>query len=359
MIDSLSVGGAERVAVNLANGLAEVGVNSYLCATRREGDLLVALNPNVSYLFLNRKGKIGIGSIIRLIQYCKMNRIELIHAHSTSLLLGFLVCCVLPIRLVWHNHYGNSVNLKKKDLFCYRLLHKKVSFSFFVTNNLFHWGVKQLGLTAKNAVYLPNYPDIQSNKLCSDTPLSQLQGKFIVSLANLRQEKDHLSLIKAFEQLSREYDEWFLVLIGRDFKDDYSQEINIAIERKGLKNRVIILGVRNDVFDLLTKCQIGVISSKWEGLPVSLLEYGFAGLPVVSTSVGEIPQVLGNGKYGILVPPQDSSALAEGLGLLMGSLSMREEKGSCFRSHILASYSKESVIGQLLSVYNKILACDK
>lgn len=359
LIDSLSVGGAERVAVNLANGLAEAGVQSYLCATRQEGDLLQSLRNDVVYLFLNRKGKVGIYSILNLIRFCKANQIELIHAHSTSLFLGFVVSCFSSVKLVWHNHYGNSVNVKKFDLGVYRFLQKKVSYSLFVTADLFQWGVCRLGLTGENAVYLPNYPDIQCQSLSLNTPLDNLEGKFIVSLANLRKEKDHITLIKAFGQLSGEFNDWFLVLIGRDFDDECSKDINDLIKSMGLTDRIIKLGVRRDVLSLLKKCHIGVLSSKWEGLPVSLLEYGFAGLPVVSTSVGEIPQVLGHGTYGTLVPPQDSKALAYGLRLLMSSHFFREESGRSFRRHIQENYSKESVIRQLLMVYKKILARDE
>ena len=127
----------------------------------------------------------------------------------------------------------------------------------------------------------------------------------------------------------------------------------------GLKNRVLKLGVRRDVLNLLKRCHIGVVSSKWEGLPVSLLEYGFAGLPVVSTSVGEIPQVLSYGAYGTLVPPEDSMALADGLRLLMSSHFLREESGRSFCRHIEENYSKESVIRQLLVIYKRILARDE
>ncbi len=359
LIDSLSVGGAERVAVNLANGLAEAGVQSYLCATRQEGDLLQSLRKDVDYLFLNRKGKIGISSISSLIRYCQVNRIDLIHAHSTSLLLGFVVSCFYSVKLVWHNHYGNSVNIDKFDLWVYRILHRKVSYSLFVTADLFQWGVGRLGLTGGNAVYLPNYPDIQCQLSNQDIPLDLVDGKFIVSLANLRKEKDHLTLIKAFGQLSVEFDDWFLVLIGRDFEDDCSTEINDLIKNMGLKNRVIKLGVRRDVLNLLKRCHIGVVSSKWEGLPVSLLEYGFAGLPVVSTSVGEIPEVLGHGAYGTLVPPEDSKSLADGLRLLMSSHFLREESGRSFCRHIEENYSKESVIRQLLVIYKKIMSRDE
>ena len=64
IIDSLKAGGAERMAVNIANVLAKEGHDSHLCVTRKEGLLQQAIDPEVAYLFLNKKGKIGWRAIL-------------------------------------------------------------------------------------------------------------------------------------------------------------------------------------------------------------------------------------------------------------------------------------------------------
>jgi glycosyltransferase involved in cell wall biosynthesis len=358
LIDSLSVGGAERVAVNFANGLAERGIGSFLCASRQEGGLLNQINKDVKYIFLNRKGRFDIDSVRALLKICKENKIDIIHAHSTSLFLGFAISCLSNIKLVWHNHYGNSVNMPWFWLFIYRILLLKVSYSFFVTSDLYQWGLNKLWLKKNKAFYLPNYPELKIENNISDLFFSN-SNKYIVSLANLRKEKDHLSLIDAFSELADEFKDWNLLLVGRDFNDDYSESLFNSIRSKGLSDKIKVLGVRNDIFNILSRCQIGVISSQWEGLPVSLLEYGISGLPVVSTSVGEIPEVLANGEYGILVPPRNSNALANGLKMLMGSQYERDRLGHCFHKHVVANYSKDSALNQLFATYKSILTDDK
>ncbi len=355
LIDSLSVGGAERVAVNFANALAENGVDSFLCSTRKEGDLRRLLGNDVGYLFLNRKGRFDIKSVKRLIEFCKDNNIDIIHAHSTSLLLAFIVGWFCKVKLVWHNHYGNSVQLSSLSLTVYRLLLSRVSYSFFVTVGLYDWGVNKLGLNKNKSQYLPNYPDIRPSGSDIDSQLNDTNRKFIVSLANLRPEKNHPLLIEAFGRLSDDFKEWSIVFIGRDFNDDYSGTVKRIINENGLAHRVLLLGVRNDIYNLLSKCHIGVVSSNWEGLPVSLLEYGLVGLPVVATAVGEIPEVLKNGKYGLLVESGNCDALAQTLKKMMESHSLREQYGHDFHNHVIANYSKEAVVEQLVNVYNIIL----
>ena len=90
IIDSLEAGGAERMAVNYANGLAEIIEFSGLISTRNEGNLLYNLNSSVNYLFLNKKSALDFSALYRLKKYCKLNKIEFVHAHSSSFFIAFL-----------------------------------------------------------------------------------------------------------------------------------------------------------------------------------------------------------------------------------------------------------------------------
>ncbi len=84
LIDSLETGGAERMAINYANTLAEVIPLSALVATRKEGALKEQLSDKVTYLFLNKKGRLGLSAVLRLRKFILQHKIDVIHAHSTS-----------------------------------------------------------------------------------------------------------------------------------------------------------------------------------------------------------------------------------------------------------------------------------
>src|SRR5690606_8062207 len=91
LIDSLRPGGAEKMAVNIANALLPHVEGSYLCCTRQEGMLKEEIKSEVGYLFLNKKNRMDPKAIIRLRRYIKENEIDIIHAHSTSFFLAGLL----------------------------------------------------------------------------------------------------------------------------------------------------------------------------------------------------------------------------------------------------------------------------
>ncbi|MBX9808590.1 MAG: alpha-1,4-N-acetylgalactosamine transferase, partial [Flavobacteriaceae bacterium] len=80
VIDSLEAGGAERMAVNYANALAEKIHFSGLVTTRKEGALLDQLSKDVPYLFLNKKNAIDLKSLFKLRKFVQINKVEVIHA---------------------------------------------------------------------------------------------------------------------------------------------------------------------------------------------------------------------------------------------------------------------------------------
>ena len=96
IIDSLEAGGAERMAVNYANALADEIDFSGLVATRKEGTLSNQINQKVSYLFLNKKRAIDIKALIRLRNFVIKNKVTHLHAHSTSFFIAFLVKIMIP-----------------------------------------------------------------------------------------------------------------------------------------------------------------------------------------------------------------------------------------------------------------------
>jgi glycosyltransferase involved in cell wall biosynthesis len=89
------------------------------------------------------------------------------------------------------------------------------------------------------------------------------------------------------------------------------------IERLGLHDTVQLLGLRSDVPDLLAASDVAVLSTNSEGSPLSVMEYMDAGLPVVATRVGGIPDLIDDGVEGLLVEPQDPAGLGDAIARLL------------------------------------------
>ena len=117
LIDSLEAGGAERMAVNYANALAQSVDFSGLIVSRKEGPLLKQVHGDVSYLFLGKKRVFDIKSLVTLRKFVTTNDVEVVHAHSTSFFLAFLLKLTNPkVKLLWHDHYGDSEFLSQRPI---------------------------------------------------------------------------------------------------------------------------------------------------------------------------------------------------------------------------------------------------
>ncbi|WNH10940.1 glycosyltransferase [Thalassobellus suaedae] len=162
-----------------------------------------------------------------------------------------------------------------------------------------------------------------------------------------------MNLLAAFKKVNKEHPDWSLHLVGSYAEDDYYNEIKIFIEKNKLENHVFIYGSCADVYHVLTQSTIGVLSSKSEGLPVALLEYGLAKLPVVATYVGDCGLVISNKDTGILVEPENHQSLAEALISYINDLDLRQQFAENFQNKVKASFSESSSIEALMNLYKK------
>ncbi|MEN3322500.1 glycosyltransferase [Mariniflexile soesokkakense] len=351
LIDSLEVGGAERVAVNIANALSSKIEGSYLCATREEGLLKEALNNQVIFLCLNKQSTIDLKAIFKLSKFVKAEKIDVIHAHSSSFFLATIIKFFNDnLKVVWHDHYGNSEFLESRKFKVLKICSTYFSHVFSVNKQLKQWA--QLNLKSKSVSYLPNFAVI--NNEIPETALYGNDKKRIVCLANFRAQKDHLTLLNAFKIVTKKHNDWSLHLVGKDFNDSCSEAVKLFVLNNKLENNVFIYGSKTDTFHVLSQSSIGVLASKSEGLPLALLEYGLAKLPVIATSVGECLEVIDDNCNGLLVQSEDFKQLSKVLIKYIENKELREKHALCYNKHIQNNYSEAAQIKTILKTYNNI-----
>jgi glycosyltransferase involved in cell wall biosynthesis len=350
LIDSLNPGGAEMMAVNIANGLAEKGIKSYICATRLEGDLKEKLSNRVGYLFLNKQSALDLKAILKLRRFIKRNQISIIHAHSSSYFIAVLMKLVSPkLKIFWHDHYGNSENLKDRTKFPLKLMSNLFDGVISVNEKLERWTAQNLNV--KNVYVLSNFASFNST-IPKITFLEGNENKRIICLANLRKQKDHINLLKAFTNVYKKKRDWTLHLVGIDLKDNYSDSIKLFINKYQLTNSVFLYGSREDIESILKQATIGVLSSKSEGLPVALLEYGLAKLPVVVTDVGDCANVILDEVNGLVVLPNNSKQLEEAILKQIAHKNSAKIMGEKLFETVVSKFSKEKYISKLIKIYN-------
>jgi len=346
LIDSLDAGGAERMAVNYANALSDKIAFSGIVATRKEGVLKKEIKQIEAYAFLGRKNKFDFKAIILFLNFIKKHQVQIVHAHGSSYFFGVLAKLFNPkIKLIWHDHYGNraedhkqKVVLKICSIFFYKIL--------TVNEDLRIWSLKNLN--CKNVFFIPNFSDLKTTE--EKTNLKGMHDKRIVCLANLKNPKNHITLIEAFISSEIHKENWTLHLIGKDFKDNYSNELKSIIKENSLENAIFIYDACQDIKFILSQANIGVLSSTYEGFPVTLLEYAEAKLTVVSTNAGFCKNMVHNQKNGLLFNPLDSSNLSNHLKYLTHNPEICTNFASLFQIEMENNYSKEVVIRNYINL---------
>ncbi|MFD2909746.1 glycosyltransferase [Flavobacterium ardleyense] len=347
LIDSLEPGGAERMAVSYANGLGNLVSFSGLVATRVEGDLKFKINNQGTYLFLKRKKTIDFSALFKFRKYLVQNKVDIVHAHSTSVFFAFLIKILLPrIQIIWHDHYGNSelLQIRKNKIL------KFISLFLFgiisVNRNLENWAKQNL--YCKNLIYLPNFTTQENEEVVSKTKLKGIDGKRILCLANLRPQKNHQLLIEVAEELFKIHPDWTFHLVGKDFDDSYSKEIKAMISAKNLHDTVFLYGSKNDISSIISQSSIGVLTSISEGLPVALLEYGRGNLSVVCTDVGEVSTVINSDESGVLVKSNDAISFLKALIYLINNPTVRSSHGQKLFEESCNVYAEQPVLNKYL-----------
>lgn len=349
LIDSLRPGGAEKMAVNIANALLPHVERSYLCCTRQEGMLKEEIKTEVGYLFLNKKTSLDPKAILKLRKYIHENKIDIVHAHSTSYFLaGILKLSGSSFKLIWHDHYGESEFLEKRRHKVLKKFSRLFDGIISVNTDLKNWAVENLH--CKNVIELKNFiPEPEPSKT-SNIKLKGDESTFkIICVANLRPQKDHLNLLQAFEMLDPEMNV-SLHLIGENPVTPYSARVIKAIKDSPMKQKIFYYGCQPEIIPLLKQADLGVLASRSEGLPLVLIEYGLAGIPVVCTHVGQCTAVLEG--YGELVERENPVALSRGILKSFTTSAVAKRNSEAFSRKMTRIYSEKVVIKTLLKFYN-------
>lgn len=171
----------------------------------------------------------------------------------------------------------------------------------------------------------------------------------LVTVGRLTPQKDPLTLLEACRLLKTDYK---LIMVG---DGELRAKVEEFVTRNNLRDKVIITGERNDIPEILAAGDIFVLDSRWEGLPLVIIEAEIAGLPVVASRVGGVPELIEDGVTGFLVPPRKPEVLADKLRELLGDTNLRRRVGSAAREKALREFTFERMLTKTRQLYEDIL----
>ncbi|HVU33470.1 MAG TPA: N-acetyl-alpha-D-glucosaminyl L-malate synthase BshA [Opitutaceae bacterium] len=173
----------------------------------------------------------------------------------------------------------------------------------------------------------------------------------LVHLSNLRPVKRIDLLLDAVARVRSRHAFKLLILAGGDFTPFVDH-----VRRLGISDRVVVRERVNDIEDYLQLADLGVFTSESESFCLSLLEVMFFGRPSVATAVGGIPEVVEDGRSGVLVPPGDTDALARALEAMLDDPARRLALGRAALARARENFSAEAIVPQYETLYRRVCA---
>ncbi|KAA0890485.1 glycosyltransferase [Oryzomonas rubra] len=177
-------------------------------------------------------------------------------------------------------------------------------------------------------------------------------GYTLGAIGRFSREKGFDRLIEAVAILAQKRQDIRLVILG---DGDLRRELEQKVRELGLENRVLMPGYRENARSYLPFFRVFVLSSLTEGLPLVLLEAMQAGVPVVATSVGGVPEVLQHGKAGILVPAPRAVDLSEGIGRVMMDEALAAEMADRCKKIVVSTYSSRAMAENYAKIYTRLV----
>ena len=142
-----------------------------------------------------------------------------------------------------------------------------------------------------------------------------------------------------------------LLMIG---DGELRPQVEDFIHQNELEDRVVLMGTRYDVPDILAASDIFVLPSRWEGLPYVVIEASMAGLPVVASRVGGIPELVEDSVTGLLVPPGNPEALSEAIQRLLDNEDLRHQMGQAGREKALREFTSDHMLAETDKIYEGV-----
>jgi L-malate glycosyltransferase len=331
---------------------------------------------NISYIDVSDRRLIDLSCILKLSRVLREQKIDIVHAHDDkSSLYAFLLKLINPrIKIMYTAHcYCKFTRADFSSLNEYMLFHMRKAARYFLlarsnrpilaVSEAVRRNLIEDGLSSDDVVTLHNGIDThhwqRSNiKQTLKTEFELPQDAFLIgTVARIAYEKDFPTFFKVAESVRQKYHKVWFVIVG----DGEGNELEKAKQRAydcGVIDYVFFTGHRNDLLDVYASFDLFLMTSISEGLPNTILEAMAMEVPVVSTSVGGVSEVVLDRKTGFLCSYKDVSGLANDIGQLIENKDLRQTFAKNSREHICKHFSFDERVKKMEMLYKSFIYPD-
>jgi glycosyltransferase involved in cell wall biosynthesis len=362
IISSSGMYGAEAVILNMSRMLLDSSHGSVL------GVFSNSSNPNhqlheralkdgfVSHL-IPCNGQIDSSTIVAIRELAGRTGADVVHAHGFKADIYVYLALRgrgIPFVSTCHTWYDNDLTVTlygKLDRLVLRAFARVVAVSDEVKQRLLKAGVRNEKIRmVRNGIDLRPFTGAAPSLRGEDPAL------LVGLVGRLSWEKGVEFFLMAAARVLAQFPSAEFVVVG---EGPDREKLERTIDELKIRDSVRMLGRRDDMPAVYASLDIMVSSSRQEGLPMAILEGMASSLPLVASSVGEVPTVVADGVTGLLVPAEDVERLSAGIVKLLGDRAKREQFGAAARKLIEDEYSAERMTADYLRVYDEAIATVK
>lgn len=376
LVDNLSVGGAEQLAVRIANGLAKSGKPAFVYVLRDTGPLVDRLDPNVTLRVMDiHRSQITnpikfIASLIdghrKFSRQIKADNVTVVQSHLTHANFWNLLLSIAGVTIGFptiHNNqefqYGSSGLKGRLAKIAYKLMLSKCGGVIACSQEVRSSLIEELGvddpgeklITVTNGVDIPERISEQLRvKVRAGFSLTP-EAPVVLGAGRLTYQKNFSVLVDAAKMVKEKVPDVKFIVGG---EGELRTDLEAQIARLNLEDTVLLPGNIMNLPEMMQSADLFVLPSKYEGLPLVLLEAMASGLPAVGSSIKGTIDVIENGKNGLLTELDDVDGLANAIIKLLTDRNRRMKMSVEAIETISSKFSFNSLLNKLENIYGRV-----
>ena len=361
IIDSMTFGGAEVLLRDLTRALLARDIRVSVCYNTHGPIAQEIAAMEVSIMRLSHFGRVDPLLLGRIFTRIRQNKPDIVHTHLfKSDLHGRLAARMAGVPVVistLHNCHNWARNPILGNL--YGANARLADHLIAVSDEVRDYSIRYTHVDPKktttiaNAIPLARFENkrAEGQKIREEFNVPE-NSPLLGIVARLTEQKDHDNFLHAAQRILQDAPEARFLIVG---DGPLAESLKALAATLKIQNSVIFTGNRKDIPSVLAALDILVFSSRWEGLPVALLEGLASSLPVVATNVGGVPGVIQHGVTGLLVPPSNPDALASSCLSLIKDTSLRGKIAQAGYEHVQANYGMDGMVNRTVALYQSLL----
>ena len=355
---SSALGGGERIVLKLASLLPQYGYRASILTFSAAPESPALNSPPCPIYLLPLKRTYSITSLRAAFDFRRFlnrQRVQIVQTffESSDIWAGFVTKAMSSAKLIWSRRDMGILRTDKHHL-AYRLMANAPDAVFAVSDEVRRHCIEVDRINPARVRTIHNGLDL-ADWIGAPSQRSPT-GTIITTVGNIRRVKGHDIFIKAAASIAPQFPDVSFNIAGNVLEPDYFAELQALVRDLNLSDRFHFAGGIVNLREHLSAASIFVLPSRSEGFSNAIIEAMAASLPVIATTVGGNAEAIQEGVTGLLVPPDDSGALAAAMTQLISHPDQARKMGAAGKERVMEEFTTEVMMGRTVASYRNLLS---